>query len=140
MLILNVLKFLKLLPDRTNFCLTCGTALLILCRLKYLEVFIKLVVTFSMLKMKLANMLKCRVFPLKQGLALHTILSPVDIPFFPKYNTVHLGCSKLQGKRGKICICLLRVHFKKSQQMTYLMMLMRFFLIFFMKAYLVGTH
>ena len=34
----------------------------------------------------------------------------------------------------------LRVHFKKDQQHTYLMMFRRFYLIFFIKAYAVGTH
>ena len=39
-----------------------------------------------------------------------------------------------------MCIYLLRVRFKKDQQNTYSMMLMRFYLIFLKKAYVVGTH
>ena len=41
---------------------------------------------------------------------------------------------------GKICINQLRIHYKKDQKRTYLMMTMPFFLIFFIKAYVVGTH
>ena len=40
----------------------------------------------------------------------------------------------------KICIYLLRIHYKSDQKRTYLIMIMRFFLIFFIKAYVVGTH
>ena len=60
----------------------------------------------------------------------------------PNYRTVRLGFSKLLGTLicGKICIFLLRIHNKKDQKRTYLMMIMRFFLIFFIKAYIVGTH
>ena len=55
----------------------------------------------------------------------------------PNYHTVHLGFSKLLGTLicGKICICLLRIHCKKDQKRTYLKMIMQFFLIFFIKAY-----
>ena len=58
------------------------------------------------------------------------------------YCTVRLGFSKLLETHicGKICIYLLRIHYKKYQKRTYLMMIMRFFLIFFIKAYVVGTH
>ena len=61
----------------------------------------------------------------------------------PNYRTVRLGFSKLLGTLscGKICIYLLRIHYKKIRKKTYLMMIMRFFfLIFFIKAYVVGTH
>ena len=61
----------------------------------------------------------------------------------PNNSTVHLAFSKLLGKRSKIYIHLLKV--KQDKQMTYLMVLTRcfvffFFLIFFLKAYIVGTH
>ena len=60
----------------------------------------------------------------------------------PNYCTVHLGFSKLLGTLscGKICIYLLRIHYKKDQEKTYLMMNMQLFLIFFTKAYVVDTH
>ena len=60
----------------------------------------------------------------------------------PNYRTVRLGSSKLMGTLscGKICIYLLRIHYEKDQNRTYLMMIMPFFLIFFIKAYVVGTH
>ena len=47
----------------------------------------------------------------------------------PNYCTVRLGFSKLLGTLscGKICIYLLRIHYKKDQKRTYLMMIMRFF-------------
>ena len=41
---------------------------------------------------------------------------------------------------GKIFIYLLRIHYKRDQKKTYLMMIMQFFLIFFINAYVVGTH
>ena len=34
----------------------------------------------------------------------------------------------------------LRIHYKKDQKRTSLMMVMRFFLIFSLKAYVMGTH
>ena len=60
----------------------------------------------------------------------------------PNYHIVRLGISNLQDTRicGQICIYLLRIHYKKDQKRTYLMMIMRFFLTFFTKAYVVGTH
>ena len=60
----------------------------------------------------------------------------------PNYRTVRLGFSNLQDTLicGQICIYLLRIHYKKDQKRTYLMMTMRFFLTFFTKAYVVGTH
>ena len=60
----------------------------------------------------------------------------------PNYRTVRLGFSNLQDTLicGQICIYLLRIHYKKDQKRTYLMMTMRFFLTFFKKAYVVGTH
>ena len=60
----------------------------------------------------------------------------------PNYHTVRLGFSNLQDTLicGKICIYLLRIHIKKDQKRTYLMMTMRFFLTFFIKAYVVSTH
>ena len=60
----------------------------------------------------------------------------------PNYRTVRLGFSNLQDTLicGQICIYLLRTHYKKDQKRTYLMMTMRFFLTFFTKAYVVGTH
>ena len=59
----------------------------------------------------------------------------------PNYRTVCLGFSNLQDTLicGQTCICLLRIHYKKDQKRTYLM-IMRFFLTFFTKAYVVGTH
>ena len=60
----------------------------------------------------------------------------------PNYCTVRLGFSNLQDTLicGQIRIYLLRIHYKKDQKRTYLMMTMRFFLTFFTKAYVVGTH
>ena len=60
----------------------------------------------------------------------------------PNYRTVRLGFPNLQDTLicGQICIYLLRIHYKKDQKRTYLMMTMRFFLTFFTKAYVVGTH
>ena len=60
----------------------------------------------------------------------------------PNYCTVHLGFSKLLGtlSGGKICIYLLRIHYKKDQKRTYLMIIIRFFLTFFIKAYVVGAR
>ena len=60
----------------------------------------------------------------------------------PNYRTVRLGFSNLQDTLicGQICIYLLRIHYKKDQKRTYLMMTMRFFLTFSTKAYVVGTH
>ena len=60
----------------------------------------------------------------------------------PNYHTVRFGFSNLQDTLicGQICIYLLRIHYKKDQKRTYLMMTMRFFLTFFTKAYVVGTH
>ena len=59
---------------------------------------------------------------------------------WPNYRTVRLGFSKLLGALicGKICIYLLRIHYKKDQKDLfdddYAI------LIFFIKAYVVGTH
>ena len=52
---------------------------------------------------------------------------------------MRLGFSKLLGtlSGGKICIYLLRIHYKKDQKRTYLMMIIRFFLTFFIKGYVV---
>ena len=60
----------------------------------------------------------------------------------PNYRTVRLGFSNLQDTLicGQICIYLLRLHYKKDQKRTYLMMTMRIFLTFFTKAYVVGTY
>ena len=60
----------------------------------------------------------------------------------PNYHTVRLGFSNLQDTLicGQICIYLLRLHYKKDQKRTYLMMTMRIFLTFFTKAYVVGTR
>ena len=60
----------------------------------------------------------------------------------PNYRTVRLGFSYLQDTLicGQICIYLLRIHYKKDQKRTHLMMTMWFFLTFFTKAYVVGTH
>ena len=60
----------------------------------------------------------------------------------PNYRTVCLGFSKLQDTLicGQICIYLLRIHYKKDQKRTCLMMTMRFFLTFFTRAYVMGTH
>ena len=51
-----------------------------------------------------------------------------------------LGFSKLLGTLscGKICIYLLRIHYKKDQKKTYLMMIMWFFLIFLYKGICCG--
>ena len=56
----------------------------------------------------------------------------------PNYHTVRLGFSNLQDTLicGQICIYLLRIHYKKDQKRTYLMMTMQFFLTFFTKAYM----
>ena len=59
----------------------------------------------------------------------------------PNYYTVHLGFSKVLGKTN--LATYLRVHFKKKDQgRTHQMILMQyfFFLILFIKAYVVGTH
>ena len=60
------------------------------------------------------------------------------------YSTVCLGFSKLLGtlSSGKICIYLLRVHCKKDQERTYLIMIMRFFFFsdFLYKDICCGTH
>ena len=47
----------------------------------------------------------------------------------PNYRIVRLGFSKLLGTLicGKMCIYLLRIHYKKDQKKTYLIMIMRFF-------------
>ena len=54
----------------------------------------------------------------------------------PNYSTVRLSFSKLLGTLicGKICIYLLRMHCKKDQKRTYLMMTMRFFSDFLYKG------
>ena len=62
----------------------------------------------------------------------------------PNYRTVRLSFSNLLGKLicGKICIYLLRIHNKKDQK-KYLFdddYAIFFRLIFFIKAYVVGTH
>ena len=46
----------------------------------------------------------------------------------PNYRFVRLGFSKLLGTLicGKICIYLLRIHYKNDQKKTYLMMIMNF--------------
>ena len=69
-------------------------------------------------------------------------LSQLTYRIRPNYRTVRSGFSKLLRTLicGKICIYLLRIHYKKDQKRTYLMMTMPFFLIFFIKAYDVGTH
>ena len=48
----------------------------------------------------------------------------------PNYHTVRLGFSNLQDTLicGQTCIYLLRIHYKKDQKRTYLMMTMRIFL------------
>ena len=53
---------------------------------------------------------------------------------------MHLGFSKLLGTLicGKICIDLLRIHYKKNQTKTYLMMIMRFFSDFLHKGIYCG--
>ena len=53
---------------------------------------------------------------------------------------MHLGFSKLLGTliRGKICIDLLRIPYKKDQKTTYLMMIMRFFSDFLYKCICCG--
>ena len=68
---------------------------------------------------------------------------PVDMPKYrirPSYRTVRLGFSKLLGTLscGKICIYLLRIHYKKDQKRTYLMMIMRFFSDFLYKGICCG--
>ena len=54
----------------------------------------------------------------------------------PDYSTMRLGFSKLLGTLscGKICIYLLRIHYKKYQIRTYLMMIMQFFSEFLYKG------
>ena len=61
----------------------------------------------------------------------------------PNYRTMRLGLSKLLGTLicGKICIHLLRIHYKKrSEKDLFDYDCAIFFLIFFIKAYVVGTH
>ena len=71
------------------------------------------------------------------------VVHPSDINYRirPNNHNVRLGFSKLLGTLscGKICIYLLSIRYKKrDQKRTYLMMIMRsFFLIFFVKAYIV---
>ena len=78
---------------------------------------------------------------------LFLILRPMFFFFFstmwmyliqPNYRTVRLGFSKLLGTLicDKLCTYLLRIHYskKKDQKRTYLMMIMRIFLIFIIKA------
>ena len=59
---------------------------------------------------------------------------------WPSYRIVHLGFSKLLGTLscGKICIYLLRIHYKKDQKRTYLMMRMWFFSEFLFKGICCG--
>ena len=58
----------------------------------------------------------------------------------PNYRTVRLGFSNLQDTLicGQICIYLLRIHYKKDQKRTYLMMTMRFFSDFLYKGICCG--
>ena len=63
----------------------------------------------------------------------------------PNCHTVRLGFSKLLGTLicGKICIYLLRIHYKKDQKKDLLdddYVTMWLFLIFFIEAYVVGTR
>ena len=60
----------------------------------------------------------------------------------PNNRTVRLGFSKLLGTLScvKTCIDLLRVHYKKDQKRTFDDDYAISFLIFFMNAYIVGTH
>ena len=51
-----------------------------------------------------------------------------------------LGFSKLLGKLVKYVSTYTKGTLKKDQRKTCLMILMGFFLIFFIKAYVVGTH
>ena len=80
--------------------------------------------------------------PLSNYLDLQDLHPDLKYHIRPNYRTVHLGFSKLPGTLicGKICIYLLRIHYKKDQKKTYLMTIMHFFLIFFIKVYVVGTH
>ena len=57
-------------------------------------------------------------------------VAPHNYRIQPNYCTVRLGFSNLQDTLicGQICIYLLRIHYKKDQKRTYLMMTMRFFL------------
>ena len=58
----------------------------------------------------------------------------------PNYRTVRLGFSKLLGtlSGGKICIYLLRIHYKKDQKRTYLMMMILFSFDFLYKGICCG--
>ena len=57
----------------------------------------------------------------------------------PNYRTVRLGFSNLDTLIcGQICIYLLRLHYKKDQKRTYLMMTMRFFSDFLYKGICCG--
>ena len=64
----------------------------------------------------------------------------------PNYRTVRLGISKLLGTLicGKICIYLPRIHYKKRSEKDVFdddyAGFFVFFLIFFITAYVVGTH
>ena len=61
---------------------------------------------------------------------------------FNLITTLHLEFSKLLGtlSSGKICICLLRIHYKKRSEKDLFDDDYAIFLIFFIKAYVVGTH
>ena len=70
--------------------------------------------------------------------------SDVEARFYyrirPNYRIVRSCFSKLLRTLicGKICIYLLRIHYKKDQKRTYLMMTMPFFLIFLYKGICCG--
>ena len=81
------------------------------------------------------------------GYNLHEVSDPMknrrkyNYHIWSNYRTVRLRFSKLLGTLsfGKICIYLLRVHCKKDQERTWKWLGNYFFLIFFIKAYVLGT-
>ena len=84
----------------------------------------------------------CHYLSLHKNAVFITLILNHTYRIRPNYHTVRLGFSNLQDTLicGQICIYLLRIHYKKDQKRTYLMMTTRFFLTFFTKAYVVGTH
>ena len=80
--------------------------------------------------------------PMKDHTGLTSRLILLDTyHIWPSYCTVHLGFFKINGKTcGKICICLPRLHFKEKINKEPIWYLCNFFLNFFIKSYVVGTH
>ena len=82
-------------------------------------------------------------YPGKATFTAYSLHKVLNYRIRPNYRVVRLRFFKITGKTcGKMCIRpLSTLKNKKDQQMTYLMMCMRFFfLIFFIKVYFVGTY